>query len=304
MMKEIRHRKFLLGLVTYMLAAGFWACGNDNSVGAGSEPEPNPETDERFTTGDLVIDLPNGAKMPFIRIEAGTFVMGESFPPVAAYPRNDSSAVPQHRITITQPFYLSKYEVTRKQWAGVMGVDALPEMPDYAQESDYPVSNITWDQCQSFINHLNGLTGKNLYILPTEAQWEYACRAGTTTTWSFGNFTDFQIGMPYMWFTETSGGNIHPVGLKLPNPWGLYDMHGNVSEWVYDWYSPYSDEPQTDPQGPDEPPFPYDAPSLKTHVRRGGSAGSDYFDTRSTQRFHLPGRFSLTGFRISRKATD
>lgn len=228
------------------------------------EPGDTPPTGTTRT-----FDLPGGATMDFVWIEPGTFVMGS--------PESDDCAreneKPQHRVTITRGFWLGKYEVTQGQWQAVMWVDAklwhrrwgmLWEDSDYVRVGpDYPAAYISWDNVQEFIEELNQYAGRAVYRLPTEAEWEYACRAGTTTRWPFGDGEE--CGHPtwegcrlgdYAWYVyntchlQDTWCYAHAVGTKLPNPWGLHDMCGNVWELVQDWYGTYPREPQTDPTGP------------------------------------------------------
>lgn len=170
-----------------------------------------------YANEELAVDLPGAAKMTFVLIEPGTFMM-ES--PV------------EHQVTISQDFYLGKYELTQGQWEGVMSKRSWP-LP---KNPDNPAAGISWDDVHSFIHRLNEAAGDSLYRLPTEAEWEYACRAGMQTRWSFGD-DGSQLGS-YSWFW-TNACNVaecylHPVGAKLPNPWGLYDMYGNAWEWCQD----------------------------------------------------------------------
>ncbi|MDR1921074.1 MAG: formylglycine-generating enzyme family protein [Candidatus Adiutrix sp.] len=191
----------------------------------------------------------NSIGMEFVLIPAGEFMMGS--------PDGDEDAdcdENQHRVTISRPFCLGKYEVTQAQWEAVMGNN-----PSEFEGRNNPVENVSWDDVQEFINKLNQKEGGNKYRLPTEAEWEYAARAGTTSTYSFGD--DAEALGRYAWYGENSGGTTHPVGQKEPNAWGLYDMHGNVWEWVQDWYDDYSGSPATDPLG---------ASSGSSRVFRGG----------------------------------
>jgi formylglycine-generating enzyme required for sulfatase activity len=180
-------------------------------------------------------------QMEFVLIPAGEFMMGS--------PDGDKNAYgdekPRHKVTISQPFYLGKYEVTQAQWEVVMGNN-----PSRFKGWNNPVEWVTWDEIQEFIKKLNQKAGGNKYRLPTEAEWEYAARAGTTSRYSFGDEAG-ALGR-YAWYDSNSGDTTHPVGQKEPNGWGLYDMHGNVFERVQDWYSEkyYSGSPATDPQGP------------------------------------------------------
>ena len=130
-----------------------------------------------------------------------------------------------HRIEISQAFYLGKYEVTQAQWKDVMGKN-----PSGFKGDNRPVEEVSWEDVQEFIRRLNAREQGVTYRLPTEAEWEYAARAGSTTAYSFGDDT-LQLG-EYAWYWENADGTTHPVGQLKPNAWGLYDMHGNVWEWV------------------------------------------------------------------------
>ncbi len=189
--------------------------------------------------GTQTFFLPGGAPLEMVLIPAGTFTMGS----LESETGRESDEGPQHEVTITRPFYLSKYELTEGRWASVMGVNL-----EGAGVEEYPVAFPTWDEAQEFIARLNAAVGTDLYRLPTEAEWEYACRAGTTTAYSFGN--DPELLDRYAWYVNSRVSLPQPVGRKLPNAWGLYDMHGNVWEWCQDWYGTYPGGPQVDPIGP------------------------------------------------------
>jgi formylglycine-generating enzyme required for sulfatase activity len=154
--------------------------------------------------------------------------------------------------------------VTQEQWTAVMGKG---NNPSKFKGLSNPVEMVSWNDVQAFIQWLNAKEGHNRYRLPTEAEWEYAARAGTTGAYSFGDDED-SLGR-YAWYWDNSGEKTHPVGQKQPNAWGLYDMHGNVWEWVQDWYGDYSSSSVTDPKGPSSGSF-Y-GPS---RVFRGGGWGS------------------------------
>ena len=168
------------------------------------------------------VDLGNGVKLEMVLIPAGEFLMGS--------PDSDKNASadekPQHRVRITKPFYLGKYLVTQEQWEAVMGNN-----PSHFKGPKNPVERVSWDDCQQFLEKLNAKSspGGGKFQLPTEAQWEYACRAGSTTRYCFGD-DESRLG-EYAWYGANSGNKTHPVGEKKPNAWGLYDMHGNVWEW-------------------------------------------------------------------------
>lgn len=173
-------------------------------------------------------------------IPAGNFVMGS---PSLEQDRWDDEG-PQHLVTITEPFYMGVFEVTQEQWLAVM--ETLPSEFGYIPGN--PVERVSWDDCQDFITELNTL-GIGTFRLPTEAEWEYACRADTITTFPWGADLTYGSLGEYAWYDDNSDDTTHLVGGKLPNQWGLYDMHGNVFEWCKDLYGEYGIDPQTDPQG-------------------------------------------------------
>ena len=177
--------------------------------------------------------------MEFILLPAGSFTMGSP----EHEPDRDADEGPVHTVTL-DPFYLGKYEVTQAQWHKVMG-----ESPSLNKgHPDLPVENVSWNSVQKFLKKLVDKTGLP-YRLPTEAEWEYACRAGTQTRFCSGS--DNRTLMEYAWFHSNAGGETHQVGRRLPNAWGLYDMHGNVSEFVADGRRGYLSRPARNPRGPD-----------------------------------------------------
>ena len=165
-----------------------------------------------------------------VEIPAGSFVMGgKSFPEIGFTPEPEE--LPRRVVHISR-FSLGKYEVTQSEWVALMGENPS----DYDDHSGtLPVETVSWRDAQEFIRRLSLKTGRR-YRLPTEAEWEYAARAGQDTLYSFGN--DFAALEQYAWFNANSGGHIHPVGTKAANAFGLHDMHGNVWEWVEDCYFP------------------------------------------------------------------
>ncbi len=172
-------------------------------------------------------------------IPAGEFTMGS---PRSEKGRGDNEH--QHRVRVTKPFYLSVYEVTQAEYEKVMGAN-----PSYFKGANRPVNEVSWDDATEFCKRLSAKEGKT-YRLPTEAEWEYACRAGTATQYSFGG-DGAKLG-DRAWYRRNSDDNLHPVGEKKPNAWGLHDMHGNAREWCQDRYDLeyYWESPVDDPQGP------------------------------------------------------
>jgi len=192
--------------------------------------------------------------MKFVLIPAGTFIMGS---PANEPDRSDNET--QHQVTLSRPFYLQTTEVTQGQWTAIMGNN-----PSQFKNcgDNCPVENISWQDAQEYIKRLNIRERTSKYRLPTEAEWEYACRAGSQTAFSFGDVVGSLDS--YGWYSGNSGNRTHPVGQKEPNAWGLYDMHGNVCEWVQDRYGDYPVGAVTDPTGP----------SSGTGIVRGGSTDS------------------------------
>ena len=211
--------------------------------------------------------LTNSVGIEFVLVPAGSFQMGTATP---SCPKDDPSTEknerqacmsnvfpneqPQHKATISRAFYLGKTEVTQQQWVAVMGTNpsGFNSKKVGGDSRNHPVENVSWGDVQAFIQKLNKKEGKAVYRLPTEAEWEYACRAGSRGKYSFGD-DDSELGR-YAWIEGNSGEKTHPVGQLRPNAWGLYDMHGNVWEWVQDWYGEeyYGSSPSTDPSGPSE----------------------------------------------------
>ncbi|MBZ0254484.1 formylglycine-generating enzyme family protein, partial [bacterium] len=164
--------------------------------------------------------------------------------------------------------------------------------PSKYKNSDHPVDGVLWDDCQRFIEKLNTLHA-GTFRLPTEAEWEYACRAGSATRYYWGDDNNF-IDMPdYAWYDGNSGHSTHPVGAKQPNVWGLDDMSGNVNEWCQDFYAPYSSEPQTDPLAADG----------TIHIKRGGGFYDFAWNARSAARNPEtnPTQLDLLGLRVVRE---
>jgi len=211
-------------------------------------PKTNPGSEPNVPG---VMEATNSIGMKLRLIPAGEFSMGS--------PESDrDDGETQHRVTITKPFYLGETEVTQEQYEKVMGTN-----PSGFKVPQNPVEQVSWTDAVEFCRKLSLMSAEkaagHVYRLPTEAEWEYGCRAGTTTAYGFGD-DGSRLG-DYGWFINNSGSDSHPVGEKKPNAWGLYDMHGNVAEWCQDWYGNYSSGSATDPTG---------APFGSHRVFRGG----------------------------------
>ncbi len=231
-------------------------------------------------------EIINSIGQKFVLIPAGNFMMGS--PPSEADRRANER---QHSVTISRAFYMQTTEVTQGQWRAVMGSN-----PSFSSCGDNcPVEQVSWDDAQEFIRRLNQKEGTDKYRLPTEAEWEYACRAGSTTAWCFGD-DERQLG-EYAWYKDNYKDNhverMHPVASRRPNVWGLYDMHGNVGEWCQDFYGDYTSGSVTNPSGPS---------SGKMRVARGGCLACKPADLRSARREKGPPdtRSNIVGFRVSR----
>lgn len=232
----------------------------------------------------------NSIGMKFVLIPPGTFMMGSPFNEPERY--DDER---QHKVMLTKDFYMGTTEVTQGQWRKIMGNN-----PSYFKNcgDNCPVENVSWDDCQEFIRKLNRKEGTNKYRLPTEAEWEYTCRAGTTTPFCTGNCISTNQanydgnypmpGCPRGKYRDTTT----KVGSFGPNHWGLYDMHGNVREWCQDWYGSYPMGYVTDPYGP--------AVGLE-RVLRSGSWGNEAKYVRSACRHwrNPDRRYYSYGFRVA-----
>jgi len=195
-------------------------------------------------TPEVKLDLGDGVSMEFVYIKPGTFIMGGENTKDSKW---QGVEVPKHEVTITKGYYMGKYEVTQAQFKKIMGSNPSKASKDL----NAPADTISEGDAVAFCNKLAEKTGKQTR-LPTEAEWEYACRAGTTTKYFFGDDPS-KLG-EYAWFEDNDGGKSHPVGQKKPNPWGLYDICGNVVERVSDKYAKdyYAKSPKEDPTGPSQ----------------------------------------------------
>jgi len=234
-----------------------------------------PLSEPLYQTIDPHETYTNNFGMSFVLIQPGTFVMGS--------PEDESRCYRevQHSVTLTQAFYIQTTVVTQKQWKAVMGSN--PSL-FYNCGDDFPVTNVSWIDAQEFIEKLNLHENENRYTLPTEAQWEYAARAGSTSALANGNlvgrYHDLDNNLNAMgWYRLNSGGKTHPVAQKNANAWGLYDMHGNVWEWCNDCYDSYSTNSVTDPEVTSSDDF-----KIRNKVIRGGSYRDSAENCRSAVR--------------------
>jgi len=215
--------------------------------------------------------------MKFKPLTAGTFTMG--------------GGLTAHQVTLTKRFEMGVMEITQEQYEKVMGTK--PSRFEVVAQN--PVDSVNWDDAVEFCRKLSELPEEkaagHVYRLPTEAEWEYACRAGTTTKWSCGDDKS-KLG-DYAWYNSNSDKKTHPVGLKKPNAWGLYDMHGNVFEWCQDYYGEQSSDAVTDPTGPK---------TGSKRLLRGGSWDLTSRYCLSSHRFQLEptDRYDFVGFRVVR----
>jgi formylglycine-generating enzyme required for sulfatase activity len=277
-------RFLAVALALGLLLLGYWALapgGSDTSQSVQTTPSPAAavvtySADHRTIT--------NSIGMEFALIPAGEFNMGS--------PSNEAGRLdwegPVHHVKIGNALYMGKYDVTQKQWR-----DVMRNNPSTFKGDNLPVVNISWNDVQDFIKKLNEKEGGNKYRLPTEAEWEYAARAGTTTSYFFGD--DESMLGDYAWYGANSGSKIHDVGQKKPNPWGLYDMYGNVWEWVQDtWHENYNGAPIDGSSWESEGGF--------FRVNRGGSWNCGTEHCRSARRtFHKQDiNVNYLGFRLLR----
>ena len=228
---------------------------------------------------DITIPVKDDISIDMVRVEAGTFTMGAT--PEMKYPFD--SEKPAHKVTLTNDYYIGKYEVTQALWQAVMGNN-----PSKFKGDNLPVESVSWNDCQEFISKLNSITGKT-FRLPTDAEWEYAARGGKKGRGyqysGSNNISDVA------WYTDNSGSKTHAVGSKQANELGIYDMSGNVYEWCQDWKGSYSSSSQVNPIG---------ANSGSYRVNRGGGWFSTARYCRSSYRYdYTPGyRYYNLGLRL------
>ena len=271
-------------------------CVVDLSAGSEASNYPVKYLDQP-PSGGFNTDAYKTTKLVLRRIDPGRFNMGS---PSGESGRDSDET--QHQVTLTHAYYIGLYAVTQRQYELVMGSN-----PSYFLGDKRPVEQVSWNtirgntnwpassavSADSFMGRLRARTGLE-FDLPTEAQWEYACRAGTTTAYSYGDSANGD----YMWYKSNSSEQTHEVGTKKPNAWGLYDMHGNVYEWCLDWYAgDLGTAAVTDPKG---------ASSGSNRVRRDGGWGSSAAYCRSASRgYSNPSfEFLVLGFRLSRVLSE
>ncbi|MEA3365881.1 MAG: formylglycine-generating enzyme family protein [Candidatus Hydrogenedentes bacterium] len=251
----------------------------------------------RFAGGKIsteTIMLPGDVPLEMVRIEPGTFQMGRYSGEKDSWPDEH----PQHQVTLTSGFWMAKYELTKAQWTAVMGTTPWSGLNYVLDNPDSPAVYVSWHDAQAFITAVNSYTSKT-FRLPTEAEWEYACRAWTTTRFYWGDDPGYTAIDDYAWWEGNADyvgqDYAHVVGQKLPNAFGLYDMSGNVWEWRQDWYDSdyYSSSPETDPEGP--------ASGSRRVLRGGGWADNGNYCRSAYRPDASPSytRFDI-GFRLSR----
>jgi len=234
-----------------------------------------------------------GTQIEMVLVPGGTFTMGCTASNAYSCTSDEN---PTHPVTITSAFYMGRYEVTQAQWLAKMGSNpSFFKPPTYTADTSRPVEQVSWTTIQGFLT----ATGMQL---PTEAQWEYACRAGTTT--AFHGFTGYLSGTNddtlvgnFAWYTSNAGSQTHAVGGKAANGLGLHDMGGNVWEWCSDWYGAYSAGAQTNPTGP---------ATGTSRVLRGGAWLNVTYFVRSSFRFSLTPADAdyVSGFRVARAPSE
>ncbi len=240
-------------------------------------PLPAASVDEHTDSylRELRDEFTNSVGIRFVYIQPGSFVMG------CESEKADPDEAPAHKVDFEEGFYMGVMEVTQEQWQKVMGYnDSLFKDPAR------PVEKVAWLEAKHFVATLNDREGTDRYSLPTEAEWEYACRAGSDSDYYWGN----DVNGDFAWYRDNSDDMTRPAGTSRPNAWGLYDMSGNVAEWCLDVYANYPGSP-LDPPSVDERPTP---------VVRGGSWASRADSLRSSNRSRLWDHYKLSsvGFRI------
>jgi formylglycine-generating enzyme required for sulfatase activity len=242
---------------------------------------PTPSPSPRPLPPLFTENLPNGVTLEMVGLPAGQFLMGSP----DSDPDASDDEKPQHQVEVNS-FAIGKYSVTQAQYEAVMGTNPS----NFKNNPQNPVEMVSWEDAQAFCQKLSQITGKT-YRLPTEAEWEYACRGGTTTRYYFGDDAN-QLG-DYAWYDGNSQYKTHPVGQKKPNAWGLYDMSGNVWEWCEDnWHDNYENAPS------DGSAWLTNDNNSHIIIIRGGSWGDNPRACRSAYRNGLDNRSHINGFRV------
>ena len=251
--------------------AGLAALREEMAALAADSPSPDAVEHSETWTNDL--------QMTFVLIPAGSFDMGSE--------SGDDDERPVRSMRIDEPFYMAQFEVTQAQWFSVMESDPS----QFTDDDNRPVENVSWNDAQAFIEKLNATDPAATYRLPTEAEWEYAARAGSTRAYAFGD--DPAELDTYAWYADNAANTTHPVGGKQPNAWDVHAMHGGVWEWVQNRYGLYAPDAVSESPGP---------PPGARRVIRGGSWLSRAEDCRSASRSHAHPAFrgSHVGFRLVR----
>lgn len=256
-------RLLLFGVILMLILAVFVLIGSAPSVNS----EPALDNILEMIAANLV------------EVPGGTFMM---------WATPDKPEKEGHWVKV-EPFLIGRYEVTQREYEAVMGRN----LSYFKGDPNLPVEQVSWNDTQEFIRKLNALEGEEVYRLPTEAESEYICLSGTSNKYGFSD----EVGVleeEYAWHAVNSGGRTHPVGQLKPNPWGIYDTHGNVWEWSQDWHGDYPPGTVTTPEGPSLAPF---------RVLRGGGYGSSTGDCRShSRRSYSPAKMRRrdVGFRLAR----
>ena len=253
---EIRKSGYSTSRQTVMISEGQTASISGSLTSSTSSSSANVLSSGSSSPSGNTITIPvkNGINIEMVKVEAGSFDMGAT--PEMENPYDSDK--PVHRVTLTNNYYIGKYEVTQALWQAVMGSN-----PSIFKGDDLPVEKVSWDDCQDFISKLNAMTGKR-FRLPSEAEWEYAARGGKKSR-GYQYSGSNTLGDVAWYYGNSGGPKTHAVGTKQPNELGIYDMTGNVLEWCQDWYGIYSSSPQTNPTG---------AVSGSYRVDRGGYWGS------------------------------
>jgi len=235
--------------------------------------------------------ITNSIGMKLVPIAKGKFQMGSG-----VQEEGYRFKEPRHEVTLTRDYYLGAFEVTQDQYLKLMG-----DNPSYFQgdqvngidSSNHPIDRASWEDAVEFCKRLSALPEERaagrVYRLPTEAEWEYACRSGSSAPFSFGGL---ELADDYGWFASNCQGKTHPVGKKDPNAWGLYDMHGNVMEWCNDWAGDYPEDAVSDPTGPNE--------GYSRMIRGGAWLTGAMISKSGNRAFHFPPetRSEYVGFRV------